>query len=283
MILYPNNQIFAKFMIYSHKKCFANTHDTNNQKGNNINQAKHMKEYVLITGASRGIGRAITLRFAKEGYNTIIIAKNSYNELSDIQNICQNYHTNCIPHACDVANYVELATLKDDLDSLGIHVSCVVNNAGISHIGLLQDMDISDWENIMKTNLDSIFYTSKLFTPDMIKNQNGCIINISSIWGNIGASCEVAYSASKGGMNAFTKALAKELAPSHIRVNAIACGAINTSMNNHLSLEEKSSLEEDIPFGRMGTDNEIAEVVYNLYTSPAYLTGQIITVDGGWT
>lgn len=242
-----------------------------------------MNDYILITGASRGIGRAIALRFAAEGHNTIILSKNSYQELLDVQMLCKEYQTDCIPHKCDVSDYHELALLKDYLNNLQIHVPCVINNAGISYVGLLQDMDIADWDRLINTNLSSMFYTGKLWIPEMIQRQNGCIINISSVWGNIGASCETAYSASKGGVNAFTKALAKELAPSHIRVNAIACGAVNTTMNSHLNPDEITALESEIPCGRMGMDSEIADIVYKLYTSPAYLTGQIITVDGGWT
>ena len=116
----------------------------------------------------------------------------------------------------------------------------------------------------------------------MINKHSGKIINISSIWGITGASCEVAYSASKGGVNLFTKALAKELAPSNIQVNAIACGVIDTDMNSHLSLEDKQDLEADIPVGRMGTTNEIADIVYDIANSGEYMTGQIITVDGGF-
>lgn len=242
-----------------------------------------MADYTLITGASRGIGRAIAQEFAQNGHNIVIISKNSYQDLIDTQNLCIQYGVDCIPHKCDVADYSELVLLKDYLNSLNININIIVNNAGISYFGLIQDMDVSDWHNIINTNLSSVFYTCNLFVQDMINNKNGCIINISSVWGNVGASCEVAYSASKGGVNAFTKALAKELAPSHIKVNAVACGAINTSMNNRLNSEEKEALEEEIPFGRMGLDSEVSDLVYNIYKSPAYMTGQIITVDGGWT
>lgn len=242
-----------------------------------------MNDYILITGASRGIGKAITLKFAEEGHNIIILSKNSYKDLIELQDICKKYSVKCIPHQCDIADYNGLMMLKEYITSLNINVSCIINNAGISYFGLIQDMEVNDWNNIINTNLSSVFYTCKLFLPEMISRQNGCIINISSVWGNVGASCEVAYSASKGGVNSFTKALAKELAPSHIKVNAIACGAIDTSMNSRFSSEEKAALEREIPYGRMGLDKEVAEVVYNIYVSPSYLTGQIITMDGGWT
>ena len=158
----------------------------------------------------------------------------------------------------------------------------LINNAGISYIGLLQDMTVNDWHSLMHTNLDGVFYTSKLAIPFMLSKKEGSIINISSIWGNCGASMEVAYSASKGGVNSFTKALAKELAPSGISVNAIACGVIDTDMNRCFSEEERSNIINEIPFDRMGHPEEIADVVIQLINSPAYLTGQIITVDGGY-
>ena len=161
-------------------------------------------------------------------------------------------------------------------------VDIVINNAGISHIGLLSDMSAEDWHRIIDVNLSSVFYTSKLAIPYMVSNKRGKIINISSVWGNIGASCEVAYSASKGGMNSFTKALAKELAPSNIQVNAIACGCIDTEMNRCFSEEERQDLIDEIPAGRFGTPEEVADLAYSLATEHEYLTGQIISFDGGW-
>jgi len=134
----------------------------------------------------------------------------------------------------------------------------------------------------MNTNLNAVFYTSRLAVPYMVRQQKGKIINISSIWGNAGASMEVAYSASKGGVNSFTKALAKELAPSNIQVNAIACGVIDTDMNRCFSEEERAMLIEEIPADRMGSVEEVAQTVLMLLDAPAYLTGQIITVDGGY-
>ena len=144
-------------------------------------------------------------------------------------------------------------------------------------------MDVKDWRHVIGTNLDSLFYTCRAAVPSMVRRQKGRIINISSVWGSVGASCEVAYSASKGGVNAFTKALAKELAPSGICVNAIACGVIDTDMNRkELSKEDLAELESEIPMGRMGEPKEVAQLAVSIAEAPAYLTGQIITVDGGW-
>ena len=242
-----------------------------------------MKKFTLITGASRGIGRSIAIKFANAGTNLIIISKSNYDDLLETKSLCESSGNICHCYKCDVSQYDEIVNLKKSLTKYNMEISCIINNAGICHFGLTQDMEVLEWQNIINTNFSSVFYVCKAFLPDMLHQQSGCIINISSVWGNIGASCEVAYSASKGGVNSFTKALAKELAPSHINVNAIACGAIDTNMNNRLSVEERSSLENEIPYGRMGLDYEVAELAYNIFKSPNYLTGQIITLDGAWT
>jgi 3-oxoacyl-[acyl-carrier protein] reductase len=143
-------------------------------------------------------------------------------------------------------------------------------------------MTPSDWDKVIATNLTSVFNCCSLAVPDMVSNKYGKIINISSVWGNVGASCEVAYSASKGGMNAFTKALAKELAPSNIQVNAVACGAIDTEMNHFLGDDELMQLIEEIPANRLGRAEEVADLVYHLAYKNEYLTGQVIGLDGGW-
>ena len=158
----------------------------------------------------------------------------------------------------------------------------LVNNAGVAYIGLLQDMSPEDWNRVIQTNLTSVFNCCKLAIPGMVSRKQGKIINISSVWGIVGASCEVAYSATKGGINAFTKALAKELAPSNIQVNAVACGAIDTEMNQWMDDDEFISLVEEIPAGRLGKAEEVADLVYHLGYKNSYLTGQVIGLDGGW-
>ena len=162
-------------------------------------------------------------------------------------------------------------------------VDLLINNAGISHIGLFQDMSATECQHIMDVNFGSVMNLCRHAVPSMIARHTGRIINISSVWGSVGASCEVVYSASKGAVNAFTRALAKELAPSGISVNAIACGAIDTPMNAWLSQEEENQLAEEIPIGRIGSPQEVAKLVRMLSEAPDYLTGQIITMDGGWT
>ena len=233
----------------------------------------------LVTGASRGIGLAIATILAQNGYQLHLTCKKSYKKLQEIaKNLSEEYNVSCTAHKTDMGNFAEVWTLFSTIDSLDI----LINNAGVSHIGLLQDTSVDEWQKIIDTNLSSVFYTCKLTIPKMLANEGGTIINISSIWGNAGASMEVAYSASKGGVNAFTKALAKELAPSNISVNAISCGVIDTDMNKGLSKSAMKSLIADIPANRLGTPDEVATLVLQMINSPKYLTGQIITIDGGF-
>lgn len=162
-------------------------------------------------------------------------------------------------------------------------IDILVNNAGISHIGLFMDITIEEIEKVINTNLLGAIYLTNQVIKDMISRKSGNIINISSMWGDVGASCEVLYSAAKGGLNSFTKALAKEVAPSNIRVNAISPGVINTKMNSFLGEEDKKSLEEEIPLGRFGESSEIGEIAVFLSSeASSYITGQIIRADGGF-
>ena len=243
-----------------------------------------MSKYVLLTGASRGIGKATAMLLANKGYNLILICHN--NERALVQTISaikeNNPHIDIIYYCGNIGDSDFCNTIFTSLANKNIQPDIIINNAGISHIGLLQDMTDEQWQSIINVNLSSAFYICKKAIPDMLKKQSGKIINISSVWGNVGASCEVAYSASKGGINSFTKALAKELAPSNIQVNAIAFGAIDTDMNKHLSKEDKIALDDEIPAGRLGTTSEAAQMILSIIESPNYLTGQIITMDGGW-
>jgi len=238
-----------------------------------------MNKNALITGASRGIGKAIAEAFAAEGYNLILTCSNTLPDLQALaDNLTRQYEISCVPLQADMGNYDHVKKVFQQISSLDV----LINNAGISHIGLLTDMTVEEWQRIMAVNLDSLFYTSKLAIPLMLQKHQGRIINISSVWGTMGASMEVAYSASKGGVNTFTKALAKELAPSNIQVNAIACGVIDTSMNSCFSPEDLDALRAEIPADRLGTPEEVARLALQLATGPSYMTGQIITIDGGW-
>lgn len=237
------------------------------------------KRTILITGASRGIGRAIAYTAAPHFERMIIICKNSFEMLLDLkQELEKEYPIECMAYVGDMGDYAFVESVFSGLD----RIDAIVNNAGISYIGLLSDMTPDEWNHVMNTNLNSVFYTSKLAIPLMLSRKEGRIINISSIWGNAGASMEVAYSTSKGGINSFTKALAKELAPSNIQVNALACGVIDTDMNRCFSDEERKQIINEIPADRMGTVQEVAEAVMMLLNAPAYLTGQVVTLDGGY-
>ena len=242
-----------------------------------------MKPTVLITGASRGIGKSIAIRFAEKGYSLVINCSKSADALMTLKKeIEERYHVPVLASVGNIGDYIYVQELFENSKQTFGGIDIVVNNAGISHIGLLSDMTPEEWHQIIDTNLSSVFYTSKLAIPYMLSKQQGKIINISSVWGNVGASCEVAYSASKGGINSFTKALAKELAPSNIQVNAIACGCIDTEMNQCFSEEERQELINEIPAGRFGKPEEVANLVYSLAEEHNYLTGQIISLDGGW-
>lgn len=237
------------------------------------------KKTALITGASRGIGLATAECFAAAGYDLILTCKNSMNALEQAATRLQEQnHTNCLALQSDLGREEDVLRLFSSIDSLDV----LVNNAGIAYIGLLTDMTADEWHRIMAVNLDACFYTCRAAIPLMLKNHCGKIINISSVWGTQGASMEVAYSASKGGVNAFTRALAKELAPSGIQVNAIACGVIDTSMNDCLTPEDKAALTAEIPADRLGLPEEAAKLILQTAQAPAYMTGQIITMDGGW-
>ncbi len=262
---------------------------------------------VLVTGASRGIGKAVALRFAKEHYNVAISCLRNTRRLEETKAeiedlwaresrtsgplpdaasgfaaVRENIPPACLAYTGDMGDmdccreFFGMVTKRFGTPDI------LVNNAGISYIGLLQDMTCEEWDRVIRTNLTSAFHLCKLAIPGMVSRKSGKIIQISSVWGCAGASCEAAYSASKGGLNALTKALAKELAPSGIQVNAVACGAIDTEMNHFLNEEELEDLTDQIPAGRLGQAEEAAELVWQLSQANAYLTGQVIGLDGGW-
>lgn len=233
----------------------------------------------LITGASRGIGRAAAERFAQAGYSLVLTCRHSAEILHAFAiELTEKYEISCLALQADMGNEEEVQALFSRIPRLDV----LVNNAGIAYMGLLSQMSSAEWHRVLAVNLDSCFYTCRAAIPLMLREHRGRIINISSVWGIHGASMEVAYSASKGGMNAFTKALAKELAPSGIAVNAICCGVIDTEMNACLSREDLEALRADIPADRLGSPHEVAQLILQTAQAPVYMTGQIITIDGGW-
>ncbi|MGN1179632.1 MAG: elongation factor P 5-aminopentanone reductase [Suilimivivens sp.] len=238
-----------------------------------------MGKRALITGASRGIGAETARILAKEGYDLILVCRKSEEKMNVLkEELVKKYQVNCLALLCDVSDPKQVEEMFRQVKDVDV----LINNAAISHVGLLADMSVLEWREVMDTNLNALFYTCKAVIPGMVHKKSGKIINVSSVWGNVGASMEVAYSAAKGGVNSFTKALAKELAPSNIQVNAVAFGVIDTEMNDCFSEEEKQALTEEIPADRMGTAGEAAELILKVLETPAYLTGQVITMDGGW-
>ena len=241
------------------------------------------KKTVLVTGASRGIGKSIAIGFAKEGYHVFVNCRKSIDDLQKLTNMI-NVMTpgsaTMVPG--NVADPARVREMFKIIDSQCDGLDVLVNNAGISFFGLLSDMTDEEWDEIISVNLSSVFYCCRQAIPAMVSRKAGKIINISSIWGRTGASCESAYSAAKSGVNGLTMALAKELAPSNISVNAIACGVVDTEMNGHLTEAEKEQLANEIPVGRFATADEIAKLVIGMVNSPNYMTGQIIGIDGGF-
>lgn len=241
------------------------------------------KKVAAITGASRGIGRAIAIKYAEKGYDIAICCRTQEEKLMQTAKEIQASGAECATFIGDMGSAADVERFFQIIDRRYRQIDLLVNNAGISHVGLLQDMSPEDWDRILTTNLRSIFLCSRAAIPRMLSLHSGKILSISSVWGSVGASMEVAYSATKGAVNAFTRALAKELAPSGIQVNAIACGMIDTEMNHCFAPEEIAAITEEIPAGRMGTPQEVAELAYQITQKNAYLTGQVITLDGGWT
>ena len=236
---------------------------------------------ILITGASNGIGRAFALACAASGRYTKILL-NSGHDAAALEETARRVSAAgdlvCVGDLGDVGDLAYVESLRRRFGP----VDTLVNNAAVSRIGLLTDTSPEDWALLMRTNVTSLYNTCHTFVPDMVSRGSGQILNVSSVWGLCGASCEVAYSAAKGAVNAFTRALAKELAPAHIRVNAIAPGIIDTRMNANLSEDEKAEIHTQIPAGYIASPEEVAQAMLRLLEMPEYFTGEIVRLDGGW-
>lgn len=240
------------------------------------------RKIACITGSSRGIGKAIALCFAQDGYDIVLNCKNSVTQMNRLKHeIETTYQVRCFGICADVSDSKQVAQMFQTISSEFGEIDILICNAGISFFGLISDMTPMEWQNVLTTNLSSAFYCCQQVIPSMVARKSGRILMISSVWGNCGASYEAAYSAAKGGLNTFTKALAKELAPSNIPVNAISCGVIDTEMNAHLTEDEMQALIDEIPACRLGTPTEVGQLALLLSKAPEYLTAQIITMDGG--
>ena len=232
---------------------------------------------ILITGASRGIGREIAIKLANNG-NRIIA---NYNKSEEQANILKQENNNIEIYKADVSKREEVHQMVADVIQKYGKIDVLINNAGISEEKMFIDVTDADWNRMINVNLYSVFCVTQEVLPSMVAQKNGCIINISSIWGLVGASCESIYSVSKAGIDAITKSLAKELGPSGIRVNSIAPGIIDTDMNKNLNQQEMDQIKESIPLEKIGKAIDIAKCVEWL-VDDKYTTGQIISINGGW-
>lgn len=228
-------------------------------------------EHILITGGSRGIGAATVRLFAARGCRVAFLYEKNETAASALSR-----ETGALAIRCDVADGAAVERAVASLPPVDV----LINNAGVSHVGLISQITGEQWDRLFAVNVKGIYHTVRAVLPGMLRRQGGCILNVSSMWGQVGASCEAAYSATKGAVDALTKALAKELGPSGIRVNAVSPGMIDTEMNAGLTAEDVAALAEETPLGRIGTPEQVASALWDLSKSE-FITGQILAVNGG--
>lgn len=237
---------------------------------------------ILVSGGSRGIGRAVVKLAAKSGYAVAFTYRASDGDAAEL--VAELAKDGCMASAykADMTDYDALKSVVDDVSARFGGIYALVNNAAYSVISPLTDMSDEDISRTVSVNLEGAIRLTKLVYPYMTSSLEGRIVNISSVWGVRGASCESVYSASKGGLIAFTKAMAKELAPSYVTVNCVCPGVIDTDMNSHLSADDRKALENEIPLGRFGQADEVAKAVMFFIDGADYITGQTLCVDGGF-
>lgn len=242
-----------------------------------------MAKVALVTGASRGIGRATAEAFARAGYQVAANYCRSKEQIEQFSAQMEREGCAVIPVQADVSDPEQVERMVQAVQRQFGHIDVLVCNAGIARQGLLTDFSPVDWRQMMAVNLDGTFYCCRSVLPGMIRRQSGCIITTSSIWGITGASCEVPYSAAKAGIIGLTRALAKEVGPSGIRVNCIAPGVIDTEMNGNLTPEVMAQLREETPLGTIGTPKQVADLaLYLAGEGASFLTGQVISPNGGF-
>lgn len=237
-----------------------------------------MAKVVLVTGGSRGIGAAVCRKFAAEGYTVAINYEKSEEKAKALADEIGGR-----AFRADVSDYAEVSKMFSEIEAQLGGVNVLVNNAAVSVVGLFQDMTDGEWERLFGVNVKGVFNCAKRAVGNMLGEQAGSIVNLSSMWGVTGGSCEAHYSAAKAAVIGYTKALAKELGPSGIRVNCVAPGTVATEMNAHLSKEDLDALAEETPLGRIGTPEEIAEAVFFLASEKAsFITGEVLNINGGF-
>lgn len=242
---------------------------------------RSMEKWALITGASGGIGSSIATLLAEKGFLLYLHYRNGRDEIEELRMECEKRGSYVVPIQADLSNITDIQKMKQQM---GRSPDILINNAGMTHYGLFTDTSLGDIETLYQVNVRAPFLLAQMLAPYMIKRGYGRIINISSIWGMTGASCEVLYSTTKGALLSFTKALAKELARSGITVNAVVPGAVEGRLlNQQFSEEELHDIAEEIPMGRLGKPTEISSLVgYLIEDEASYITGQVISPNGGW-
>lgn len=242
------------------------------------------EKIALVTGASGGIGQAIARRLSDEGFSLCLHYHKNEQAAKALAAALNAQGVRAVALAADLADEAQAAALVAECEKTLGTVDVLINNAGISKQGLLTDLSAADWRQMFGVHVDGAFYLSRAVLPAMIRKKAGRIIQISSMWGISGGSCEVAYSAAKAALIGFTKALAKEVGPSGITVNCVAPGVIDTPMNAHLSSDDLAALADETPLCRIGTPAEVANAVaFFAGDQSAFITGQVLAVDGGIT
>lgn len=241
-----------------------------------------MRKIALITGGSRGIGAACVRTFAENGYAVVFLYNRSADKAEALVQSLRNEGRDVSAYQCDVADAAQVRNVIASILRTYHRINALVNCAGIAHIGLFTDMTEAEWDHLFAVNVRSAFSVTKAVLPGMISEQTGSIVNVSSMWGEVGASCEVAYSATKAALIGLTKALAKEVGPSGVRVNVVTPGVIDTDMNAQLTDDDRAALADETPLGRIGAAEEVAKTILFLCGEGAsFITGQVLGVSGG--
>lgn len=241
-----------------------------------------MRKIALITGGSRGIGAACVRAFAEDGYSVVFLYNRSEEKAQSLVRTLRAEGRDVAAYRCDLSDPARVRATLSDILRIYHRIDALVNCAGIAHIGLFTDMAEEEWDHLFAVNVRSAFSVTKAVLPGMISEQKGSIVNVSSMWGEVGASCEVAYSATKAALIGMTKALAKEVGPSGVRVNCVTPGVIDTDMNAQLTDDDRAALCNETPLGRIGDAAEVAKTILFLCSEGAsFITGQVVGVSGG--